>query len=107
MGQLQHIQDNIVQYRPWYDGTFPNLAILRQLTLCFTEDGSVTAKNIEVRDGNTITCAGTARDVQALLAVEKKLAAVPGITGLHHEQSRGKSPMQFVLTFHYNNGGAH
>lgn len=107
VGQLQHVQDNIVQYRPWYDGTFPNLAILRQLTLCFTEDGSVTAKNIEIRDGNTITCAGTAHDVQALLAVEKKLAAVPGISGLHHEQSRGKSPMQFVLTFHYNNGGAH
>ena len=105
VGQLQHVQDNIVQYRPWYDGTFPNLAILRQLTLCFTEDGSVTAKNIEVRDGNTITCAGTARDIQALIAVDKKLAAVPGVTGLHYVQSRGKSPIQFVLTFHYNNGG--
>jgi len=105
VGELQSVQDRIRQFRPWYDGTFPNLAILRQLSLSFTEDGAVTAKNIEIRDGNTITCAGTAHDVQALLAVEKNLAAVPGVTGLHHEQSRGKSPMQFVLTFHYNNGG--
>jgi hypothetical protein len=105
VGELQAIQDNIRQYRSWYDGSFRNLAILRQLSLAFPEDGSVTAKNIEVRDGNTVTCSGTARDSSAVLAVESKLSALPGISGVHHEQSRGKAPMQFVLSFKFNNGG--
>ena len=30
---------------------------------------------------------------------------LPGISGVHHEQSRGKAPMQFVLSFTFNNGG--
>jgi hypothetical protein len=105
VGQLQAIQDNIRQYRPWYDGTFKNLAILRLLSVAFPEDGSVTAKNIEVRDGNTVTCSGTARDSSAVLAVESRLSAQPGVFAVHHEQSRGKAPMQFVLSFKFNNGG--
>jgi hypothetical protein len=105
VGQLQGTQDNIRQYRPWYDGTFKNLAILRLLSVAFPEDGSVTAKNIEVRDGNTVTCSGTARDSSAVLAVESRLSAQPGVFAVHHEQSRGKAPMQFVLSFKFNNGG--
>jgi len=101
---LQNLSADIQQYRPWYDGTYPNLSILRQLTLAFPEDGSVTAKTIEIRDGSTITCAGTARDMSALVYMEKQLAATPGVSGLHHEQSRGKSPLQFVLSFHFNQG---
>ncbi len=42
---LQGIQDQIRQYRSWYDGTFRSLAILRQLSLAFPEDGVVTAKD--------------------------------------------------------------
>ena len=103
--ELQAIQDNIRQYRSWYDGSFRNLAILRQLSLAFPEDGSVTAKNIEVRDGNTVTCSGTARDSSAVLAVESRLSALPDISGVHHEQSRGKAPMQFVISFKFNNEG--
>ena len=105
VGELQAIQDNIRQYRSWYEGSFRNLAVLRQLTLAFPEDGSVTAKNITIRDGNTVTCSGTARDSSALLAVESRLSAVAGVTGVRHEQSRGKAPMQFVFSFKFNPGG--
>jgi hypothetical protein len=106
VGELQAIQDNIRQYRSWYDGTFPNLAILRQLTLAFPEDGSVTAKNIEVRDGSTVTCSGTARDYAALLAMQSRLRAADGVNDVKLEQIRGKAPMQFVFAFKFNNGGA-
>ena len=107
VGQLESIQDNIRQYRPWFNTTFPNLAILRQVSLAFPEDGAVTAKNITIRDGNQVTCSGTARDNSAVLAVEAKLIAVPGVTGVHREQSRGnKPPIQFVFSFKFNNGGA-
>ncbi len=106
VGELQAIQDNIRQYRSWYDGTFPNLAILRQLTLAFPEDGSVTAKNIEVRDGSTVTCSGTARDYASLLAMQSRLRAADGVNDVKLEQIRGKAPMQFVFAFEFNNGGA-
>ncbi len=104
---LETIQSQIHQYRPWYSGTYNNLAVLRQLSLAFPEDGAVTAKNITIRDGRTATCAGTARDNASLLAMEAKLSAMPGVTAVHREQSRGnKPPIQFVFSFKLNNGGA-
>jgi hypothetical protein len=106
VGELQAIQDNIRQYRPWYDGSFKNLSILRQLSLAFPEDGSVTAKNIEVRDGSTVTCSGTARDYAALLAMQARLRAAAGIHDVKLQQIRGKAPMQFVFAFNFNNVGA-
>ena len=107
VAQLETIQDQIRQYRPWYDGTFKNLAVLRQLSLAFPEDGAVTAKNITIRDGGTVTCAGTAKDNASLLAVEARLNAVPGVTAVHREQTRGnKPPIQFVFSFKFNHGGA-
>jgi len=39
--------------------------------------------------------------------VESKLSAAPGVSGVHHEQSRGKPPIQFVFGFQFNNGGGH
>jgi hypothetical protein len=104
VSQLQAIQDEIQQYRPWYDSSFKNLSILRQLTLAFPEDGSVTAKNIEVRDGS-VTCSGTARDYASLLAMQSKLRTAAGVSGVKLEQVRGKAPMQFVFGFTYNNNG--
>ena len=105
VGQLQAIQDNIRQYRSWYDGSCRHLAILRQLSLAFPEDGSVTAKNIAVRDGNAVTCSGTARDYAALLAMQAKLRSAAGVSGVKLEQIRGKAPMQFVFSFKSNPGG--
>ncbi len=104
-GELQAIQDNVRQYRSWYDGSFPNLAILRQLSLSFPEDGSVTAKTIEVRDGRTVTCSGTALDYAALLAMQSRLRAADGVNDVKLEQIRGKAPMQFVFEFKFNHGG--
>jgi hypothetical protein len=103
---LQADQDNIRRYRPWFAGTFPGLSVLRQLTLAFPEDGAVTAKTIEVRDGSVVSCTGNMRDIAALLAMQARLRTVPGVTELHLSQQRGKSPMQFTFEFHWNNGGA-
>lgn len=105
VAQLQSVQDNIRQYRPWYDDTFKNLSIMRQLSLAFPEDGSVTAKNIDIRD-NAVTCSGTARDYKSLLDMQAKLRAAAGVRDVKLEQVRGKSPMQFVFGFTYNSGMA-
>jgi hypothetical protein len=105
VGQLQAIRDNIRDYRSWYDGTYPTLAILRQLSLAFPENGSVTAKNIEVRDGSAVTCSGTASDYASLLTMQSELRKAAGVSGVALQSIRGKMPMQFVLEFKYNNNG--
>ncbi len=80
VGELQAVQNQIQQYHPWYDDTFRDLAILRQLTLAFPEDGAVTAKTIEVQNGNTVSCSGNAQNNAALLATLTKLRAADGVS---------------------------
>jgi hypothetical protein len=104
VAELQGIENEISQYRPWYDGTYRSLAIMRQLTLAFPEDGSVTAKTIEIHDGNTVSCSGTATDTASFLQMVAKLRAVSGITQVQVEQMRGKAPMQFSFGFIYGGG---
>jgi hypothetical protein len=106
VAQLKTIQGQISQYRPWYDGTFKNMSVMRQLSLAFPESGEVTAKNITIREGNLVTCAGTAADNASLLDMEARLTNMKGVTGVHLESSRGnKPPIQFVFSFKFNNAG--
>ena len=103
--ELQHIQDQIRQYRPWYDGTFRSLAILRQLSLAFPQDGVVTAKDIRIHDDGTVTCSGNAQDNSSLLATLANLRKADRVSNLKVEQILGKKPMQFVFGFNYGIGG--
>jgi hypothetical protein len=104
--ELQGIEDQILQYHPWYDGTFRSLAIMRELSLAFPEDGAVTAKAITIRDDGTVNCSGNANNNAALLAMEANLAKLPGVSGVHQDQIRGnKAPLQFVFSFKFNGGG--
>jgi hypothetical protein len=105
VSDLEAVQDNIRQYRPWFDDSFRDLAILRQLSLAFPEDGVVTAKTIEIRDDNTVSCSGNARDYAAVLAMQAKLRMADGVSGVKLDQIRGKSPMQFTFNFQYGHGG--
>lgn len=105
VAQLEAVEGQIQQYRPWYGRTFNNLSILRQLSLSFPENGSVTAKSIEIHDGNTVTCSGTAENYASLLAMQSSLQKADGVTEVSLEQIRGKAPMQFVFGFKFNNGG--
>ena len=103
--ELDGLQRQIRQYRPWFDDSFRSLTILRQLTLAFSEDGAVTAKTVEIRAGNTVTCSGTAQDSAALLRTLNQLRTAAGVTDVKLGQIRGKSPMQFTFDIHYGNGG--
>jgi hypothetical protein len=104
-GELQGLQEQIRRYRPWFDDSFRDLSILKQLTLAFPENGAVTAKTVEVREGNVVSCSGTARDNAALLRTLSQLRAMDGVKDLKVEQIRGKAPMQFTFEFHWNKGG--
>jgi hypothetical protein len=97
----------IKQFRPWFDESVRGLQILRRLTEAFPEDGSVTAKTIEIRDLTTVTCSGVARDYQALLRTVERLRTVPQIPEVNLGQTRGQSPnMQFKFDFVWNEGGS-
>ena len=103
--ELDGLQQEIRQYRPWFDRSFPCLSVLRELTMAFPEDGVVSAKTVEIRDVNTVTCSGTARDNTALLKTLTQMRAASGVTHLKVDQIRGKSPMQFTFDFQWGEGG--
>jgi hypothetical protein len=103
--ELQGFHNLTMEFNPWYDDTFSALSILRQVTLAFPEDGSVTAKTIEIHDGNVVTCSGTTRDYASVLAMQARLRAADGVKDVKLETIRGKTPMQFTFDFHYGNGG--
>jgi hypothetical protein len=88
------------------------LIILRSVTEAFPEDGSVTAKTMEIRDLNTVTCTGIARDLgtmsahQALLKTVERLRKVRQIPEVNMGPTRGQSPaLQFTFNFQWNEGG--
>jgi hypothetical protein len=100
--ELQGLQQNIQQYRPWFDDSFTGLSVMRQLTLAFSEDGSVTAKTVEIRDGNLVTCSGTAQSQSALLKTIRQLSAENGVSKVTLGPIRGKAPtLQFTFDFHF------
>ena len=109
--ELEGLQKQIMQYRPWYDETVRGLTILRRLTEAFPEDGSVTAKTVEIRNLNTVTCTGTARDLgaltahQALLKTVERLRTVRQIPDVNLGPTRGQSPaLQFTFNFQWSEG---
>ena len=61
-------------------------------------------RSVGSNDGS-VSCSGNAQNNAALLPLETRLSAVPGVTEVHLEQSRGnKPPIQFVFSFKFNNG---
>ncbi len=106
VGQLEQVNKQITTYRPWYDENVRALSILRSLTQAFPEDGSVTAKTVEIRDLNIVTCTGTARNYQVLLQMLQKLRASPQIRDANLGPTRGQTPtLQFSFSFAWNEGG--
>ncbi|MDE3099540.1 MAG: hypothetical protein KGJ88_08695 [Verrucomicrobiota bacterium] len=100
--ELSGLQQQIQQCSPWFDASAPDLSVLKQLTLAFPQDGVVTAKSVQIHDGNAVTCSGTADDSAALLRMLTQLRAAPGVRNLQVDGIRGKSPMQFTFEFHWS-----
>jgi hypothetical protein len=99
--QLDAVQARIREFAPWYDTHFRSLSIMKRVTECFPENGSVTAKTFEVHGNAIVTISGTARDNASLLRVQELLRSAKEVQGLKIEQIRAKNPMQFTLTFRW------
>jgi hypothetical protein len=100
---LEGVSERINQYRPWFDTSFRCLNILKGLTTAFPEDGSLTAKTVEIRDMNTVSCSGNAENYSVLARTIHQLNTVNGFTNVNY-QVRGKAPTQFTLDFRVENG---
>ena len=104
--ELQDVQAKIHQFQPWYDQSFRDLAILRQLSLSFPETGVVTAKNIAIDENNGVTCSGNALDNPSLLAMQANLSTNDSVSDFKWVMIHGKTPRQFTFSFQYGIGGA-
>jgi hypothetical protein len=104
--ELQDVQAKIHQFQPWYDQTYQDLAILRQLSLAFPETGKVTAKTIAIQEGNVVTCSGNAQDNPSLLAMQASLSKADDVSDFKWVLIHGKAPRQFTFSFQYGIGGA-
>ena len=103
---LEKTRDKIRQFRSWYDGSHRALRILRQLTSAFPEEGSVSAKSVEIKDLSTVTCSGSAQDSRSLYKTLDRLRAANGVADVQVNQIRGRAPTQFTFDFQWSEGGA-
>ncbi len=104
VAELESMQQEIQTYRPWFDESFRCLSILQRLSETFPEQGSVTAKSIEIRP-NSVVCSGTATDSPALLHTLDQLRASTGVESVQVEGIRGKAPLQFTFNFQWTQEG--
>jgi hypothetical protein len=98
---LQADQSLIHEYRPWFDTSFHDLRLLRAVTECFPDNGSVTAKSVEIRGPAVVAISGTARDNPSLLRTLDQLRKVASVRNLKVEQIHGKTPEQFTINFRW------
>jgi hypothetical protein len=103
--ELTEAQDQIRKYRPWYDRTFPALRIMRAVAQSFPEQGTVTAKSLEIRDLTTVNCSGAANNNQSYLRLLATLHEQSQITELKTETVHGQAPEQFTFNFQWDEGG--
>lgn len=105
VAKLEDMSKEIRLYRPWFDDTHRSLSILRRLTESFPEDGSVSAKVVEIRSSGRVSCSGTARDAAAWLRMRDQLSNAQGVADVQVEQVRGKSPIEFTVHFRWEGPG--
>lgn len=103
--EVEDLRAQIKRFRPWFDESLQNLSIMRRLAEVFPEDGSVTAKTLELRDPGIVSCSGTARDSAALMRTLDQLRGTPEVTDVQVDQLRGRAPIQFNFNFHWAAGG--
>jgi hypothetical protein len=102
---LQQVRLQTHQFSPWYDDGIRGMAILSQITLAFPEEASVSAKTIEIRDLNAVSCSGVAKDSQSLLRTIERLSTAPGVSEFHRATIRGRSPINFTFDFRWSPPG--
>jgi hypothetical protein len=107
VAELNSMQDDIKQFRDYYDQASRDVGIWARLAAVFPRDNSVSLKSFEVRDQGMVTCTGVARDNDSFVKVFGKLSDDTNEISNVHPEVRGQKPMQFTLSFQWQGGDAH
>jgi Tfp pilus assembly protein PilN len=99
--ELDALQKRIHLFQPWYEPVPQELQLMNSLATAFPEQGDVWAKSIQVAEGDKVTCTGFARSQPALLAFLARLRARPDVSGIQVQQIRGQNPIQFSITYQW------
>lgn len=106
VAELKSDQDQITKYQSWYDRTFRDLRVLKELAYAFPMDGVVRAKTVEIRDLSAVTCTGVADDNADFVRVHDALEQDTNEISNLHTEVRGQKPMQFILSFQWEGAPA-
>ncbi len=99
VAEVDALQQKIRRFRPWFETSPQGVQVLESLIAAFPESGDVWAKSIQIGENYKITCTGFARTHAAWLALLDKLRARPDVTALQVQQLRGDNPVQFAITY--------
>ncbi len=105
--ELTALQDQIRQFRDYYDAASREVNIWAALAQLFPKDNSVSLKTLEVRDQNNVTCTGVARDNDAFVKVFGKISDATNEISNVHPETQGQKPMKFTLSFQWIGGTTH
>jgi hypothetical protein len=105
---LNAMQDEIKEFRDYYNAAARNVSIWAKLAELMPRDNSVSLKTLEVHDQGTVTATGVARDNDSFVKVFGKLSDdTNDISDVHPETQGGTKPMKFTLTFQWQGEIAH
>jgi len=106
VADLETIQQNIRQFRPWFDPAPETLFILQGLISAFPDGGDVWAKSIHISEGSKVTCSGFARNRAAFSTLHDRLRARADVSGIQVQTIRGENPIQFTFSFKWDSSHA-
>ncbi len=102
---LDDLQTQIRTFRPWYDQSVASLHILKSVTEAFPEEGSVSARTVDIRNQSAVTVTGVAENNSDFLNMLDNLRDQKTVAQLKVDQMRGKAPLQFSFNFNWQKGG--
>jgi hypothetical protein len=103
--ELNAMQDEIRQFRDYYDQASRDVSIWAKLAATLPRDNSVSLKTLEVRDQGLVTCSGVARDNDSFVRVFGKLSDDTNEIASVHPETQGQKPMKFTLSFQWLGAG--
>ena len=105
--ELNAMQDEIKEFRDYYDQASRDVSIWAKLAATFPRDNSVSLKSFDVNDQGLVKCSGVAKDNDSFVRVFSKLSDDTNEISNVHPEVRGQKPMQFTLNFQWQGGDAH
>ena len=102
--EIEKLQNNIRQFRSWYDFSAPSLSSIRTLVRAFPEEGSVWIKSLKIDDQSQVACTGFARSNREWLSTIDRLQNMESVKDFQLKQFQGKVPLGFMVEYQWIGG---